>query len=509
MPQPFKKVLIANRGEIACRITQTLQEMGILAVAVYSDVDADAVHVRVADEAYPLGGKTPGESYLNQQTLIDIAKANDIQAIHPGYGFLSENAGFAAACKKAGLVFIGPEPDVIEAMGDKIISKETMAKAGVPVVPSWTGDPADTAAVKKQASALGYPILVKAAAGGGGKGMRLVHDESQLTDAIEGAQREALKAFGDARVFLEKYITNPRHIEFQVFGDTHGNVVHGFERECSIQRRHQKVIEESPSVFLTPALREAMASAAVNAAKAVNYTNAGTVEFIVSDHGEFYFLEMNTRLQVEHPVTELVIHRDLVRAQVLVAMGEPLPFTQADLHQSGHAIECRVYAEDPLHQFLPSTGKLHLYQEPNGPGIRVDSGVTQGSDVTVYYDPMLAKLVCWAATRNEAIEKMQWALAHYPVLGVLTNIDFLQGVMAHPDFKAANVTTHFLESHPIEAFLPTLHPEGLSTEAVLGAWVQTKGHALMSQRGSSHASSSNSTEPDSPWLSIGAWSNVR
>lgn len=360
--------------------------------------------------------------------------------------FYRKNAGFATACKKAGLVFIGPEPDVIESMGDKIISKETMAKAGVPVVPSWTGtlnaDLTNLTEVQTEAKKLGYPILVKAAAGGGGKGMRLVHEEAQLADAIGGAQREALKAFGDDRVFLEKYITNPRHIEFQVFGDTHGNVVHGFERECSIQRRHQKVVEESPSAFLTPALREAMATAAVNAAKAVNYTNAGTVEFIVSDKGEFYFLEMNTRLQVEHPVTELVIHRDLVRAQVLVAMGEPLPFTQADLTQSGHAIECRVYAEDPQHQFLPSTGKLHIYQEPNGPGIRVDSGVTQGSEVTVYYDPMLSKLVCWAATRDKAIEKMQWALAHYPVLGVLTNINFLQGIMAHPDFKAANVTTH-------------------------------------------------------------------
>ena len=445
----FYKVLIANRGEIAVRITKTLQEMGIKAVAVYSDIDEDSLHVEYSDEAYPLYGSTSKDTYLNIEKIIDIAKVANVDAIHPGYGFLSENPRFAQACLDANIIFIGPSPNVIAEMGDKILAKKAMTKANVPVVPGWSGNISDIDEIKNVANKIGYPVLVKAAAGGGGKGMRIVKELAELEQSIESAGREAQNAFGDSRVFIEKYIMNPRHIEFQIFGDVHGSVIHLFERECSIQRRHQKIIEESPSSALTPELRKKMGEAAVMAGKAIGYTNAGTVEFILDENKNFYFLEVNTRLQVEHPVTESIIHGDLVKAQILVAMGEKLSITQNDVTQDGHAIECRIYAEDPQNRFFPSTGMLEVYIGPTGPGIRVDSGVKQGSAISVHYDPMLAKLITYSKTRNAAIEKMLWALNHYPVLGITTNISFLHDVINHSVFRSGDIDTHFLEKYNV------------------------------------------------------------
>ncbi len=489
----FTKVLVANRGEIACRIIKTLQEMRIDAVAVYSEWDKNAPHVALADEAFPLDGQTAAETYLNSAKLVAVAKQAGAEAIHPGYGFLSENAPFAQACIDAGLVFIGPGPKVISAMGDKIIAKKTMTAAGVPVVPGWEGDPSDKKALEKAAHAVGYPILVKAAAGGGGKGMRLVAKPDELAAAVDSAAREAQKAFGDPRVFLEKYIEKPRHIEFQIFGDHHGNVVHLFERECSIQRRHQKIIEESPSPMMTPALREKMGQAAIEAARAMGYTNAGTVEFIVDPHQNFYFLEVNTRLQVEHPVTEWVTQEDLVRTQLLIAMGEPLPF--ANPQQNGHAVECRIYAEDPDNHFFPSSGTLHVYEEPAGPGIRVDGGVRQGDTVSVHYDPMLSKLSTWGKTRDEAIARMQWALAHYPVLGVTTNIGFLQAVMHDQRFQSGEIDTHFLDS-----FSPAPVAENPLALAIAAIASQKPARPITAGSGSAPA--------QSPWQLAGAWRQV-
>jgi len=488
----MKKVLIANRGEIACRIIQTLQEMGIQTVAIYSDVDADANHVLLADEAYPLAGVKTGDTYLNVDKILIIAKNANVDGVHPGYGFLSENAGFATACAKAKITFIGPSPEVIDAMGDKLIAKSTVEKAGVPTVPGWTGDmttPLQT--IQKEANRIGYPLLVKAAAGGGGKGMRRVEEADGLQDALEAAQREAKNAFGDSRVFLEKYITRPRHIEFQIFGDQHGNVVHLFERDCSIQRRYQKVIEESPAFGLSPKLREKMGQAAVAAAKAINYTNAGTVEFIVTPEDDFYFLEVNTRLQVEHPVTEMVTHLDLVRLQIDIADGKPLPFKQADLKQIGHAIECRIYAEDPSRNFMPATGKLQVYELPTGPNIRVDNGYREGYNVSVHYDPMLAKLIVWAESREAAIAKMRWALSHYIVLGLTHNIDFLRQIIEHPAFAKGDLHTHFLTDHPITPEPNDLDPEILTS--------------LVANLKRTPTSIQTHEVGESPWQLLGAW----
>jgi acetyl-CoA carboxylase biotin carboxylase subunit len=447
----MNKVLIANRGEIAVRVTRTLQQMGITACAVFSDPDKDALHVQCADVAYALGGTTSLESYLNQDKILQICKDHQIDAIHPGYGFLSENAGFARRCAQEGIIFIGPNPDVIEGMGDKLNAKEAMTKAGVPVVPSF--NPADDTTPEiyaQEAEKIGYPILVKAAAGGGGKGMRKVEKPEDLNSSLEAAQNEARKAFGDGRVFLEKYLANPRHIEIQIFGDQHGNVVHLGERECSIQRRYQKVIEEAPSPAVSPELRKEMGETACTAARAIGYSNAGTMEFLLDDQGKFYFLEVNTRLQVEHPITECVYDVDLVRAQVQVARGENLPFQQEDLQPRGWAIECRLYAEDPNHNFLPCTGTLAVYEPPVGPGLRCDSGVQQGSVISVYYDPMLAKLIAFGQNREEARQRMVWALAHFPVLGLRHNLPYLKAVLEHPDFIAENTHTHFLQQHTID-----------------------------------------------------------
>ena len=440
----IKKLLIANRGEIAVRIIKSARELGIKCVAVHSDIDSGAKHVLAADEAREIGEAPPLKSYLDMARIIAAAKASGCDAIHPGYGFLSENPKFAAMVADAGLIFVGPRAETIALMGDKVASKEAMSKAGVPVVPFFAGKGEISL---KEAEKLGYPLMIKAVAGGGGKGMRMVSGPEQLKPALEAAGREALKAFGDGRVFVEKCIVKPRHIEFQVLADAHGNVVHLFERECSIQRRHQKVVEEAPSTALGEKARAAMAAAAVKAAKAAGYVNAGTVEFIFEEPDKFYFLEMNTRLQVEHPVTEMTTGIDLVREQLRIAGGEKLGFKQEEINRRGHAIECRVYAENPENNFLPSAGKLHLYREPSGPNIRNDSGFGEGDEISTYYDPLISKLVTYGATREEARLRMLAALKEYAVLGVNTNIAFLMDVIAHPEFAAGKTYTDFIPEY--------------------------------------------------------------
>ena len=449
----IRTVLVANRGEIAVRVIRACRELGLRTVAVCSEADRHALHAELADVAVVLGPPEPAASYLRGDLILDAAARTGADAVHPGYGFLAENAGFAEACAGAGLVFIGPSAGVIRTMGEKTAARAVMEKAGVPVVPG-AGLPEPepdgafaAAAVHAVCDQVGYPLMVKAAFGGGGKGMRLVGDRAQVVAACEAAAREARGAFGDGTVYVERFIERPRHIEFQVFGDGFGNAVHLFERECSIQRRHQKIIEETPSPALDTTLRAAMGEAAVAAARAVGYEGAGTVEFLVDPEGHFYFLEMNTRLQVEHPITELVTGQDLVRAQIQVAGGMPLPWRQEDLTARGHAIECRVYAEDPEDGFMPSLGRLLLLREPSGPGVRVDSGVRQGDEVSLYYDPMIAKLSVLAADRAAAVSRMEAALRAYPILGVTTNIEYLLAVLARPEFAAGHLHTGFLDEH--------------------------------------------------------------
>ena len=498
----FNKILVANRGEIAIRIMRACRELGIKTVAVYSDADIDSVHVQFADESVLLGEAAPKESYLNVDKLINAAIQTQADAIHPGYGFLSENASFAAAVESAGLTFIGPSADSIRAMGDKAESKILMKQSGVPTVPGFEGLDSD-ADFKKAAKEIGYPVLVKAAAGGGGKGMRVVNEENELSEAIESARREALNSFGDERLLIEKYLANAHHIEFQVFGDQHGNLVHLFERECSVQRRHQKIIEETPSPLLIPEIRARMGEAAVAAAKAVNYYNAGTIEFIFDPKtSSYYFLEMNTRLQVEHPITELVTGIDLVQWQIRIAAGEKFPFTQSDFHQHGHAIECRIYAEDPAHGFLPSTGRLLQFIEPRGPGIRVDSGFTIGSEVTHYYDPLLAKLIVHAEKREIAIQRMQTALREFIVHGVVTNIDFMQAVLTHEDFAQGKVSTRWVEKtlESNSLLFDGQTPEIQNLIAAALADVVFVGAATRS-------AVSNETDPFSPWKQTGNYRN--
>ena len=445
----FDNILIANRGEIAVRITRACHELGIAAVAVYSEADRAALHVRMADEAYLVGPAPATQSYLNVERIIEAALRSGAQAVHPGYGFLSERAHFARACAEAGLVFIGPPPEAIELMGSKIAAKRLAEQAGVPTAPGYLGAAQSPERLRVEAEQIGFPLLIKASAGGGGKGMRTVRSMAEFDAALEGAQREARGAFGDDAVFLEKLIVRPRHVEIQVLADAHGNCVHLFERECSIQRRHQKIVEESPSPVLLPHVRAEMGAAAVRLAQAAGYRNAGTVEFVLDSDGRPYFLEMNTRLQVEHPVTELVTGLDLVQLQIAVAAGEPLPFTQADLSQRGHAIEVRVYAEDPT-TFLPSTGRVALFAPPDGPGIRNDVGLQSGDEVTVNYDPMLAKLIVSAADRAAAIGRLRQVLADYAVLGVTTNLPLLQAIAAHPAFANGATTTDFLQEHGLQ-----------------------------------------------------------
>jgi propionyl-CoA carboxylase alpha chain len=443
----IKKLLVSNRGEIAMRVMRSAREMGIKTVAVFSEADRNALHVRFADEAICIGPPPSAQSYLVMDKILNAALQTQADAIHPGYGFLSENEEFAQRVRTAGLIFMGPSPESIELMGSKLAAKAAVAKFNVPLVPGTAEPISDINKAKKIASEIGYPILIKASAGGGGKGMRIVESEPDFESQMERAVSEAISAFGDGSVFIEKYVTQPRHIEFQIFGDQHGNVIHLFERECSIQRRHQKVIEEAPSSILTAELRKKMGEAAVNVAKAANYYNAGTVEFIVDENKNFYFLEMNTRLQVEHPVTEQITGIDLVKLQIKIAEGEPLPYTQEDLSIRGHAIEVRVYAEDPTNNFLPDIGTLKTYKRPQGHGIRVDDGFEQGMTIPFYYDPMIAKMVCHDSTREKAIEKTIRAIDEYEITGVETTLGFCKYVMKHESFRSGDFDTKFVEKY--------------------------------------------------------------
>jgi acetyl-CoA carboxylase biotin carboxylase subunit len=443
----FQKVLIANRGEIAIRVIRACRDLGIRSVAVFSDADRGALHVRLADEAYHIGPPPSSESYLVIEKIIDVAKKSGAEAIHPGYGFLAENAKFARACEDAGIVFIGPPPDAIEMMGDKMAARKAMIAANVPVVPGTEKAVEQEQQAIDTAKEIGFPILIKAAAGGGGKGMRIVAEESEIKSGVRGARSEAKSAFGDGRIYIEKYLDRPRHIEIQVIADTHGNCVYLGERECSIQRRHQKVIEEAPSPLVDEAMRKKMGEAAVAAARAAGYVNAGTVEFLADQEKNFYFLEVNTRLQVEHPVTELITGIDLAVEQIRVASGEKLSFGQEDVRIRGHAIECRIYAEDPSSGFLPSTGLLRSYQEPSGPGIRVDSGVYEGAEISVFYDPMISKLLSYGKDRKQAIDRMLRALEEYRISGVANNIEFHKDILVHPEFIAGNLSTHFIDEY--------------------------------------------------------------
>lgn len=494
----FNKILIANRGEIAIRIMRACKELGIKTVAVYSDADKNSLHVQHADESVLLGAASPKESYLNIEKIIHAAKLTGADAIHPGYGFLSENASFAGTVASANLTFIGPSADSIRAMGDKAESKIRMKQAGVPTVPGFEGLESESD-FRKAAQEIGYPVLVKAAAGGGGKGMRVVNQAEELHEAIESARGEASNAFGDERLLVEKYIPNAHHIEFQVFGDQHGHLAHLFERECSVQRRYQKIIEETPSPLLTPELRKQMGEAAVNAARAVNYYNAGTIEFIFDPSlSTFYFLEMNTRLQVEHPITELTTGIDLVQWQIRVAAGERFPYSQEQITQRGHAIECRVYAEDPANGFLPSTGKLLQYSEPRGPGIRVDSGFRAGDEVSHFYDPLLAKLIVFGESRESAIQKMQAALREFVAHGVRTNIDFMQAVLSHEDFANGKVSTKWVENN--FNWSPSAKP---SFESLLAASLAD----MIVPSSKSQGSISNEVDPYSPWKNLNGFRN--
>ena len=497
--RPFRRVLIANRGEIAVRIIRACREARIETVAVYSDADAGAMHVRAADTAVRLGPAPPSESYLSIPALIGAARASEADAVHPGYGFLSERAEFARACVEAGLVFIGPPPAVIEKMGSKIAARELMRASGISTVPGETPRDQSDEGVRNAARSVGYPVLVKASAGGGGKGMRILHADGDALESIAAARREATASFGEGALYVERLIARPRHIEIQIMADSRGQVVHLFERECSVQRRHQKIVEESPSVALTPALRAAMGEAAVSAAKAAGYLNAGTIEFLVEGSGDsarFYFLEMNTRLQVEHPVTEAVAGVDLVRAQLEVAEGRTLPWTQDALAQRGHAVECRVYAEDASNGFLPQAGPLLLYREPRGPGIRVDGGVEEGNGIGVNYDPLLAKVIAWGESREAAIDRAILALRDYAVLGIRTNIGFLIRLLEHPDFRAGRLHTGFVDEHLEDLTRATEPPaDAIALAALAGNGVSP----AMIGRDAGRAAA-----PD-PWASLDRW----
>ena len=498
----FRKILIANRGEIACRVIATARRLGIATVAVYSEADAGARHTRLADEAWLIGPARARQSYLVREKIIEVACRSGAQAIHPGYGFLSENADFAAACAAADVVFIGPPEAAIRAMGSKAESKALMERSGVPLVPGYHGEAQDLALLRKAARDIGYPVLIKASAGGGGKGMRIVESPKDIEAAIEGAKREALASFGDDRVLIEKYLTRPRHIEIQVFADTHGNTICLFERDCSIQRRHQKVLEEAPAPAMDPARRKTMGEAAVAAARAVGYFGAGTVEFIAEGEA-FYFMEMNTRLQVEHPVTEMITGLDLVEWQLRGAAGEPLPISADRLALRGHAIEARVYAEDPARDFLPSVGALtHLRQPREVPGrVRVDTGVTQGDQITPNYDPMIAKLIVWGEDRPAAVRQMAAALAEYEVVGVTTNLGLLRAIAAHPAYATGELDTGFIARHATN--LMTAAPETDDSDAAI--WAAAALTVVNDQRVAIKAAAEATGDPWSPWAEVDAW----
>ena len=443
----INKILIANRGEIAIRVMRTCRELNIETVAIYSDADRTSLHVRYAHEAYNVGKAPSSDSYLNISKILEVAKKCGADAIHPGYGFLSENSEFARRCNEEGIIFIGPSPEVIVQMGDKIQAREAMTSAGIPVVPGTDGEIKTEEEVLQTIKEIGFPVMIKASAGGGGKGMRLVQHESEVVSALRAARSEAMSAFGNDAVYIEKYITSPHHIEFQILADQQGNTVHLFERECSVQRRHQKMIEETPSPLMTEKLREEMGKTAVEAAKAVNYVGAGTIEFLVDNDLNYYFLEMNTRLQVEHPITERVTGIDLVKQQIFIAEGQQLAFQQKDLKQKGHAIECRVYAEDPDNNFMPSAGKVYKISAPLGLGVRTDGYVYEGYEIPIYYDPMISKLIVWGKTRDEAIARMRRALYEYKITGVKTSIKILERVMNNQNFIEGNYDTHFIENN--------------------------------------------------------------
>ncbi len=466
MPE-IKKVLIANRGEIAVRVLRTCRDLGISTVAVYSDVDAAMPHVLLADESVCLGAADSNKSYLNMDAIFSAAKKTGADAIHPGYGFFSENASFARRCKDEGITFIGPPENAIDAMGDKTKARDLMEKNNIPLPPGTKSALKDVAEAEEVALKIGFPVMIKAAAGGGGKGMRIVHSKEDFTSSIRTARSEAMSAFGDDRVYVEKYLESPRHIEFQIMADTHGNVVHLFDRECSVQRRHQKVVEEAPSPFLTNQMRADMAKVAVAAAKSCGYVCAGTVEFLADKHRNFYFLEMNTRLQVEHPVTEMITGLDLVELQIRVARGEKLPFTQDDIKMKGHAIECRICAEDPENNFLPSTGLLKSHRIPSGIGVRVDAGIEAGQKITINYDPLISKLVTYGADRDQAIRRMKRALGEYGIAGCRTTIPFCSYVMDHEVFKSGTYDTHFVQDHYAKHDT-TPGEESLKNEALAG-----------------------------------------
>ena len=494
----FHTILIANRGEIACRVIRTARTLGIRTVAVFSDADADAQHVRLADEAHHIGGARPQDSYLRGDAIIEVAKKTGAQAIHPGYGFLSENADFADAVLAAGIAFIGPSGTTMRKMGSKAGAKDLMAAAGVPVVPGYTGEDQSPELLQREADKIGYPLMIKAAHGGGGKGMRIVHASGEFLANLESCQREARNAFGRDRVLLERYIQHPRHIEIQVFGDAHGGAIHLNERECSAQRRYQKVLEESPSTFLTPALRAQMGAAAVQAAHAIDYANAGTVEFIVGADGGFYFMEINTRLQVEHPVTEEVTGLDLVEWQLRIAAGERLPLAQEDVIQRGHAIEVRLYAEDPDAGFLPGSGTLQSLRLPEASRyVRIDSGVVQGDTVTIFYDPMIAKLIVWDEDRPRALARMREALANCEIAGPKSNIAFLERLVRHPAVVGGTIDTGYLDRHLDEFMTPAA-----TDPALLLAAATTR---LLVQETDACDAAAAGSDPGSPWAIADGW----
>ncbi|MBB5394877.1 acetyl-CoA carboxylase biotin carboxylase subunit [Mucilaginibacter sp. AK015] len=466
----MQKILVANRGEIALRVMRSAREMGIKTVAVYSEADRNALHVRYADEAVFIGEAPSSQSYLVGDKIIAACKQTGAEAIHPGYGFLSENAAFARLVREAGLILIGPSPEAMEVMGNKLSAKAAALKYNIPMVPGTEEAITDVAEAKLRAIEVGFPILIKAAAGGGGKGMRIVDTPEDFEEQMSLAVSEAISAFGDGSVFIERYVSSPRHIEIQVLGDTHGNIVHLFERDCSVQRRHQKVVEEAPSSVLTPQIREAMGKCAVDVARSVDYTGAGTVEFIMDEKLDFFFLEMNTRLQVEHPVTELITGIDLVKEQIKIARGEAISFKQTDLEIQGHAMELRVYAEDPDNNFLPDIGTLQTYVTPKGPGVRVDDGFEQGMEIPIYYDPMIAKLITYGKDRTEAIERMIRAIDEYMITGITTTLPFGKFVMQHEAFTSGNFDTHFVKKY----FTPESLQTGNETEALIATLIMEK-----------------------------------
>lgn len=497
----IKKVLIANRSEIACRIIKACKEMDIRTVAVYSDADKNALHVRLADESVYIGSSPAKESYLDHNKIIEAALSSGADAIHPGYGFLSENFEFNKKVRAVGLTFIGPDPEPMKLLASKIESRLTMMEANVPVIPGMKGASKDIDEYIKLANSMGYPVLIKASAGGGGKGMRVVYSPEQVQDAVESSMRESQSAFGSDEVFLEKYIEEPRHIEFQVAADKYGNAVHLFERECSIQRRHQKIIEETPSVALNQELRERMGAAAVKAIKAVNYDSVATVEFLLDKNGDFYFLEVNTRIQVEHPITEMTTGIDLVKLQISIANGDTLPFVQSDLSQRGHAIECRIYAEDADNNFMPSAGKILFLNEPKGNGIRIDSGIYQGVEVPVFYDPIMAKIIISGQTREEAHRRMILALKDYVIFGVKTSIGFMLDILESEEFVSGKTFTNFIDTNIAKLNDKKELPEAFILIAAEDKLNSSKSGVAVNS--SANNISSNSLQ--SPWLSIGHW----